>query len=370
MAIAIQPYTEERIEAVKAFNRRLVAGGVAPEFQFPENNIPGWLPRHETSRIYQQYYLAVENETVRGGFILKYQDFSLRGETRPIAYYHLPVSEGIVNKAYTGVGALMLRSALKMEPMLFALGMGGFDRPLPTMLKALGWSMFAVPFHYKIIHPSRFLRNIAPMWQPGLRKMAADIAALSGTGWAAIKIAQWLRTRSAVSDAAAQEFSGFDSWAGELWQRCSSQYSFIASRDTNTLQRLYPPDDRFIPLKVLRGSQLIGWAVVLDTQMRNNKYFGNLRVGSIVDCLSAVADAHAVVQTATRVLEKRGVDLIVCNNSHAKWSKAFRLSGYFLAASNFIFAASPALAKELAPFESNRNSMYLMRGDGDGPVNL
>ncbi len=370
MAITIQPYTKERIEAVKAFNRRLEAGGVSSEFHFPQSDVPHWLPRREGSRIYQQYYLAVEEEMVRGGFILKYQDFSLRGEIRPVAYYHLPVSEGIVNKSYTGVGVLMLRSALKMEPMLFALGMGGFDRPLPTMLKALGWSMSEVPFHYKVIHPSRFLRNIGPLRKSAAGRIVGDVAAFTGAGWAGIKIGHRLRTKTSSRGVSAEVFTAFESWADELWQRCSPQYMLIANRNADTLQQLYPPDRNFICCKMQRGSQLIGWAVVLDTQMRNNKYFGNLRVGSITDCLSAPEDAGVVVQAATELLQDRGVDLIVSNHSHAAWGTAFRAAGYFSSASNFIFAASPTLSKQIAPFENSRAAIYFMRGDGDGPVNL
>jgi hypothetical protein len=370
MAITIQPYTEERIEAVKEFNRRLEGGGVAPEFHFPESDVPHWLPRQGDSRLYQHYYLAVENGTVRGGFILKYQDFSLRGETRPVAYYHLPVSEGIVNKAYAGVGVLMLRSAVKIEPTLFALGMGGFDRPLPTMLKALGWSMAAVPFYYKVIHASRFLRNIAPLRQSLVRRIAAGFAAFTGAGWAGIKIANKLRARDAVPGTTTESIAVFGAWADEFWRKCSSRYSLIAIRDSGALQRLYGAPKNFVCFKVLRDSQMIGWAVVLDTQMRNNKYFGNLRVGTIADCLSAPEDAAAVIQAATRVLEQRGVDLVISNHSHQIWGEAFRSAGYFTAASNFIFAASPTLARQIAPFESTRDSIYFMRGDGDGPVNL
>jgi len=151
MAIAIQPYSADLIPAVRAFNKRLATGGVAPEFHFPESNIPDWLPKLDGRRIYQEYYLAVDGESVRGGFILKFQDFFLAGKLQPVVYYHLPVSEGIINKAYAGVGVHMLRSALKLRPMLFALGMGGFDRPLPQMLQALGWNLCAVPFYFRQI---------------------------------------------------------------------------------------------------------------------------------------------------------------------------------------------------------------------------
>src|SRR5271167_3768527 len=104
MGIVIQPYTEDRIPAVSAFNQRLARGGYAAEFRFPESNVPHWLPNKDGRRIFQQYYLAVEpgaglsveNEFVRGGFILKHQDFTLRGQKIPVTYYHLPLSEGVV----------------------------------------------------------------------------------------------------------------------------------------------------------------------------------------------------------------------------------------------------------------------------------
>src|SRR6266849_4432746 len=167
MAIAIQPYSADLIPAVKGFNRRLVAGGVAPEFHFPENNIPHWLPKLEGHRIHQEYYLAVDGDCVRGGFILKYQDFFFHGKPQPVVYYHLPISEGIVNKAY--------------------VGMGGFDRPLPQMLKAMGWSLCAVPFYFRVNHPAKFLRGIAPLRETKSRRLLLDLAAVTGVGWAGIR---------------------------------------------------------------------------------------------------------------------------------------------------------------------------------------
>jgi hypothetical protein len=98
MGITVEPYTEKRVAAVKAFNQRLAAGGIAREFQFPESSTPYWLPKVEDRRIYQEYYVAADGDEVRGGFILKHQAFFVKGQTRPVVYYHLPVSEGIVNR--------------------------------------------------------------------------------------------------------------------------------------------------------------------------------------------------------------------------------------------------------------------------------
>jgi len=370
MAIAIHPYTEDKIPAVRAFNQRLAAGGIAPEFHFPESPIPHWLPKVDDRRIYQEYYLAVEGDLVRGAFILKFQEFSFVGETRTVVYYHLPVSEGIVNKAYASVGVLMLRSAMKMQPMLFALGMGGFDRPLPTMLKAMGWSLSAVPFYFLVHHPAAFLRQIAPLRQSAGRRVLANIAAGTGSGYLGIKALHWLRTKRSLSGVRAESVASFDTWADDVWKQCVRLYPLIADRSSATLNILYPAGGNFIRLKVSRESEVLGWAVLLDTQMHDNKYFGDLRVGTLADCFATPANAPAVVQAATQALKERGVDLIVANHSHAGWGNAFRSAGYLEGPSNFIFAASKPVRERLAPFEANQNQVYFMRGDGDGPVNL
>lgn len=354
---------------MKAFNQRLAAGGVAPEFFFPESNIPYWLPKLEGRRIYQEYYLAVDGDFVRGGFILKYQDFSFAGAKQALVYYHLPVSEGIVNKTYASVGVLMLRSALKMQPNLFALGMGAFDRPLPTMLKAMGWSLSAVPFYFKIDHPNAFLREIAPLRQSPFRRAAARVALLTGAGHVGIKLLHRLRTKS-TSRGVAESITAFDTWADDLWAQCATHYPMVADRGANVLNVLYPTNKNFVRIRVMQKSQVIGWAVALDTQMRDNKYFGNLRVGTIADGFALPENAAAVIAAATQALEERGVDLIIANHSHAAWGTAFRANGFLQGPSNFIFAASKALSEKLAPFEKRQNHVYFMRGDGDGPVNL
>ncbi|MGC2196820.1 MAG: hypothetical protein WA628_19255 [Terriglobales bacterium] len=370
MAIAIQPYTADRIPAVKAFNQRLAAGGIRPEFHFPESNIPDWLPKEDGRRIYQEYYLAVDGKEVRGGFILKYQDFLLGGESLPVVFYRLPVSEGIVDKAYTSVGVLMLRSAMRMHPCLFALGMGGFDRPLPTMLKAMSWKLSVVPFYFRVQHPAVFLRQIAPLRQSAARRALAGFAAASGAGSVGIKALHWLRTKSMAAGISAEPIKSFGSWADDLWKQHASGYAMIADRGNATLNLLYPPGKNFLCIKTVCENRVLGWAVVLDTQMRNNKYFGSLRVGTIADAFAASENAAAVVRCATRFLEDRGVDLVVANHSSTAWGNAFRAAGYLQASSNFIFAASKPLAAKLTNVEANQAQVYLMRGDGDGPVNL
>ncbi len=362
MAIVIQPYRAEHVELVRDFNRRLRQAGET-EFAFPEDAVPDWLPRIDDRRIFQELFVAVDEAGVHGGYIIKTQDFSLAGTCRSIGYYHLPLSEGIVDKSYGLLGSQLLLDALRRQPLMYALGMGGFDRPLPRMLAGIGWKLVPVPFYFKVIHPFRFLRNIQPLRTTPLRRVAVDAAAFSGLGGIVIRLTQ----PNAEPPGHVEVVPEFAEWADELWRRCHAAYAMVATRDAATLNILYPPDSsRFVKIRV--RSQ--GWAVALDTQMRDHKYFGNMRVGTIADCLASPEDAPSVIAAATSVLRKRGVDLIVSNQSSGAWCAALEKNGYRAGPTNFIFAASKKLAALLDPFDENVTRVHLTRGDGDGPIHL
>jgi hypothetical protein len=131
-------------------------------------------------------------------------------------------------------------------------------------------------------------------------------------------------------------------------------------RDAETLDELYPAGDpRF--LRVRAGG---GWALVLDTQMAGHKQFGDLRVGTIVDGLAAPESVGAVVRAAASLLEQRGVDLIVSNQSHPAWVRGLVEAGFRAGPSNYLVALSPEFAKTAG------SDFHFNRGDGDGPIHL
>src|SRR5215469_6611453 len=135
MSIVIEPYRAEHEPAVQEFNLRLKAGGAESDLVFFRSAEPRWLPPSQNSDLYQEYFVAIESGIVRGGYALKQQSFSFSdGVVRRVAYYHHPLSEGIVNKSYAAVGMLLLKHAMSRSPLLYCLGMGGYDRPLPKML--------------------------------------------------------------------------------------------------------------------------------------------------------------------------------------------------------------------------------------------
>jgi hypothetical protein len=353
MALEILPFTADRIGAVRAFNERLGSHGVPAEQRFPETPDPGWMPGMEL-------FVAVDGGIVRGGYILRRQRFHAAGDLVDAAHFRLPLSEGLIDRKYSALGLRLVRDALAREPRLYAMGMGGWEHPLPQMLKRLGWRMSAVPFYFKVVNAGRFLRNIRALRTSALRRFAMDAAAATGAGWLGMKALGMLKILSPEKYDLAESFSG---WADDVWQQVRGAYPLAAVRDGRTLDELYPASDpRFLRVRAAGG-----WAVALDTQMEDHKQFGAMRVGTIVDGLAPVASASRVVRAATSLLMSRGVDLIVSNQSHAAWQRGLMEAGFRQGPSNYLVALSPELANA-AGDEPGR--WHFDRGDGDGPIHL
>jgi hypothetical protein len=367
MPIVIQPYREEHQPAVEEFNQRLKAGGAEPDLVFFRFAQPRWLPYAEGAKLYQEYFVALENGVVRGGYALKQQAFFFSdGILRNVAYYHHPLSEGIVNKSYAAVGGMLLKDAVNRSPLLYCLGMGGYDRPLPKMLVRLGWAHFLVPFYFHIVRPNRFLTDMQALRASPSRRLLLNLAAFTRTGWAGIKTIQGLRRLRAprLAPFTVERIENFSDWVDPLWEGTKNHYAMTAVRDCQTLRTLYPASEtHFTRLRVRRSGHDIGWAVV--GERRKDKKYGMMRVGSIVDCW-APDDALAVVQAASAALVDNGVDLIVSNQSHCLWARALGHAGFLNSPSNFIFAAGKNLSALVQPFAESQSRMHFTRADGDG----
>jgi hypothetical protein len=229
------------------------------------------------------------------------------------------------------------------------------------MLKRLGWRMCEVPFYFKVLHPSRFLRNIRAMRTSAMRRLALDAAAFTGLGWLGMTL---LNRESSSPLAKSSPVDSFRGWADEVWEQARDSSTLSATRDAATLDALYPAGDA----RFLRVRAAGGWALLLDTQMRDHKQFGDMRVGSIVDCLARPGDAAGVIRAAAGVLRMRGVDLIVSNQLHDAWCLALAAAGFRAGPSNFLLALSPAVAA--LPGDAPEGGFHFNRGDGDGPIHL
>jgi hypothetical protein len=352
---------------VAEFNRRLQAGTHDPNLVFAKSAVPRWLPPQHASPVWNDFFVAVEGSAVRGAYALKQEQLFIRGKgIVNIACYHHSLAEGIIDRSYASVGALLARDALARQPLLYALGMGGFDSPIARMIKALGFSLTLLPFYFRVVHPTKFLREIQALRAPRWRAVLIDLAAITGTGWLGIKAAQLLaRVHRGTIDFLDEEVDEFSTWTDDLWDNAKGSVSMAAVRDSETLRLLYSSNQNaLIFIRVSRGNQPIGWAVV--GERRKGEKFGSMRVGSVVDCWASPENAGAVVQAAVETLEKRGVDLIVSNQAHDVWCRSFEQSGFLKGPSNFVLALSKKLTELLEPLQETRPSFHVTRADGDG----
>lgn len=365
----IEPYHPGHIAAVKSFNSRLQAGGVP--YRFPERAISKWLPPRTDGRPFQEYFLAVDGGVVRGGYILKHQDFKIGTTIEHLAHYHLPLSEGVLDPAYTMTGVLLLTNAIKRQPLLFSLGIGSRKEPLAQMLQQLGGSIETVPFYMHICSPFHFLRNIRHLRRGPLHRLALDAAAFSGLGWLGARSVQaWCaRTPDAATALRCVPEAAFGDWADVLWEKCAPAYRFIAVRDARTLNLLFPAAKAaYHRLKIVKHDSCIGWVLATVNEWENHRYFGRCRLGAIVDGLALPEHAGEVVHAATRFLKARGATIIVSNQAHAAWGAGLRRAGFLPGPSNFLFARSRMLSKTTVQIPVD--CCHLNRGDGDGPVGL
>jgi len=363
------PYTPGWTRSVHDFNERMVAGGLEVELRFPDE-VAGESCAGLNDALSRESYLAVEGRDVRGAYFLTHERWVANGQHCQVANFRLPLSEGFVDPKYKGTGRALLRHALEKSPLLYCLGLGGKNRPLAQMLIGENWTIAETAFYFRCVHPQEVLRDLTWVRASRIRRLAMDAAARSGA-WVGIAAVQRFRTQEPSREISADAVAEFGDWADELWDRARGSYSMLADRSSRILRTRYPTGDaRFQRLVVRSDSEICGWVVVLATTMHDHRHFGNLKVGTIVDCLAVPGNEHGVICAATEVLEGQGVDLIVSNQSHRSWRDAFGRAGFLSGPTNRYFTPSPELARLLTPFERKFPLTHLTRGDGAGPIHL
>jgi hypothetical protein len=369
--LLIARYTEEHVPFVRAFNERLRAGG--SPFQFgaePSQNAF----RSAANEVRPEHFLLFdEGGAVRGAYTLVFQRFLIGGVPEAVAFLQIPISEGSVSSAFGAVGLLLLKDALRRSPLLFGLGMGGIERPLPKLFRVLGARVCEVPFLFQVVRPRAFLANASALQGKRYLRVTSRVAAVTGIGSLAFRIMNGTRRRHAMSrrNLRVERTTDFGAAADEVWESATAKYSCISIRDRETLNYLYPVrDPRYHRLVVYEERELKGWALVTDSRMQDHNHFGDMRVGAIANCLAYPGSEDTVICAASHYLRDCGVDLIVSNQLSPGWRSSLVREGYLNYRSNFVFATSPELTRKIKQHDSAFERVHINRGDGDGAYNL
>jgi hypothetical protein len=376
MKIRIVEHSKQWRDALAALNTRLAAGGSDVNIPLPPDLNASPPSFHQGLK--QIRYLALDearagSPAVRGSYALKFQEFWLGGELLSVADFMLPVSEGIVHPAYAPVAMRLLLDALNRQPYLYGLGMGGGSSTVARFLQAAGWRMSSVPFFFSVIHPFKFLRNIVHLRKKSLlHRLTLDTAAYSGAGWTAIRGWDLAHAQpTANGPLRAETVDDFGDWSDEVWKAARPHYGMCTVRDAETLRKMYPREAvGFERIMFSHEEKPVGWALLLNSQLRGHGHFGNMRLGSIVDCLAEPQYAVPIIRQTRAALVRQEVDLVVSNQSHRAWCQAMKAGGFMSGPSNFIFASSKALSRRMDEKQIQPGDIHVNRGDGDGPINL
>ncbi len=378
METLIIPYRSGDVPGVKRFNQRLKSSG--DNHSFPESHISERFPDDGKSPIYQRFYIVKDNDgEVRGGYFFRHQEFYINKTDIELVDLQLPLSEGIIDQKYAHIGIQILQDAQERARYIFGLGMGGMQYPLPKLLKKSGWHLFTIPFYFYIVDPSAFLSDmtvIKDLVNSRFRKMVFVLTKkLKLLSLIMMLIRTYLALKNIFFQLSSPEIkveslNKFESSADLLWEKYKSNYSIVAKRSSSVLNILYPPEDiRYKKLIISQKGVVIGWMVLVVKKMERDRFFGNIRVGTIVDSFSHPDKYKNIVSSATRFLRNEGVQLIITNNSNKKCGKHLKTNGYFRGPSNYILALSKKISELFENDIDFENSLF-MRGDGDGPINL
>jgi len=370
MPYIIRESNQDDKDLIKNFNNELENHGFS--FKLP---IPDYKSVKTDDFIFENKFILTENnEAIRAGYTLKNQWFKINDSVQQIGYYYNPVTAGLFNKKYNACGILLLNDAQKKNPDLFCLGMGGYSEKLPKLLKGLNWKLQTIPFYFKICNPNSFLKNIEYLKNTKFKSFMIMLIKNSNLGWLFIKFffllhELFLSPFKKIHNIKDKKIETFDEDLDLLWKNSKQNNSFIAVRNCEYLNKLYS-DKQFIKLKFIEKEKVVGWSISLCNKLKKHKQFGNMNLGSIVDCLSIKGYETSIIKKTAEILKKNGADLIVSNQSHIYWKNALKMNSFINGPSNFIFAASKTLSEKLINNSKSKNFIHITRGDGDGPINL
>lgn len=358
--------------AIERFNQRLDAGGAIFRMSL-RAPLPGEHHSPEGHFVRREQLLVVEGDEVRGGVLLQHHRIAIRGVEQPFCWLQLPISEALVDRTYSSAFMPLLKNALRHQPVAMGLGVGGFDATWSQIMMRTRWRHAAVPFFFFPLHGGRFARELRYLQASSKRKIPAQIAAatglasLAGIGWSSLR-----RLRLGSRTWTPSVETDFGPWADEVYHRAKSQYGALVSREASALRTVFPPEDQRytrIRIRARNSNKELGWIMIVHKQMEDDKYFGNLHVGTLVNGCAELSDVPAILAAGFEHLADLGVDLVVANWSHQTWRAAVKSQGFFSGPSNFAYFVSPKAVPVLED-ECPLAECHMTRGDCDTPASL
>jgi hypothetical protein len=250
------------------------------------------------------------------------------------------------------------------------------------VFKGVGWHHVGViPQYVRVLRARRFVstfvdrgRSLVParwarVW-PALAPMSAPATAIlraAFAGHAALGALRWTRAAGLSVD----EERGFDPGYAELGERVKARLGVWVLRDERYLAARY--GRRMAGYRLLacrREGRLLGYAVVKLRQFADDPRMGDIRMGTLVDCVfdpgePAVLDA--LLGATVALCRREQADVVFCAASLRALGAGLRRHGFLGMAGtlNAAFHDRTGTLVDVPPLAA----WHLMRGDSDADAN-
>jgi GNAT superfamily N-acetyltransferase len=200
----------------------------------------------------------------------------------------------------------------------------------------------------------------------GILAAAAGVN-VAGRGLAALRrMAQWTRRPLTVA-----EERDFDSGYVDLGRRVQGKFAVWVRRDEQFLMTRYRARlGQYRLLACREGGTLVGYCIVKLKQFTQDPRMGDLRMGTIVDCVFDPDDSRVVgrlVRAAVALCRRESMDVVFCSASHRQLRRELRWNGFagMRGTLRVAYHDRAGVIDTDIPF----GSWHLMRGDSDADAN-
>jgi hypothetical protein len=250
------------------------------------------------------------------------------------------------------------------------------------VFKGVGWHhVGVVPQYVRVLNARAFVRTFARRGQgfvpgraarlwPALARVSSPVAGVVRVAFTALAAAGAVRRRRDAGLTVAEE-RAFDQGYTELAERVKDRLGVWVYRDERYLAERY--GRRMAAYRLLacrRQGRLAGYAVVKLRQYAGDPRMGDLRMGTLVDCVfdpdePAVLDA--LLGAVVRRCRRERADVLFCTASLRALAAGLRRHGFVAMAGTLNAAFHDRTGALGAP--APLDAWHLMRGDSDADAN-
>lgn len=284
------------------------------------------------------------------------------------------------------VGPLLIREVNRSLDYALSLHV---EPPVLRILTGLKWVHKGVlPQYLRVLNARGVAENLQVS---GIQALASDLGSMTGglrfrwieslmrvVGWCSLAIGGtlWVVVTSVVrpriAKADVREERMFDESYDQLWHMVGKHFEACFVRDRASLQAKFGPHgERYRILACRRGGQLLGYCIIKTKQFANDSRMGNLKMGTIVDCLfDPTADEvlQTLLEHVVALFAREGVHAVLCTASHRLVRRLLLANGFFPIPGNlnFAFHTRASVLLQDIPLDG----WHLMRGDSDADQNF